>query len=341
MPGSAVIMLGAGYSAVAGLPLASRLLDADTYIASRHAKDRFEKVWQDYDSWHVDNCEAHAEEYLRELYLRNRGPFAPPFGWAVELVSAVLSSPRGTDAGPINPRYAVRLTRPLRSDVHTDFWATIVSCFDRVGVVTTNYDLCIERCLRHRRIARSSMPGFFYVGLPLPQVAKGVALPWRPAERMRTVTLDGSIPVYKIHGSLNWVLQDGRISLFQDARAAFRHGGDAAIVPPIPEKEIPVWLQPVWAEAERRLACAQFWIICGYSLPQYDKAVCQMLSRAATPGEKVLFILDPLNTKLKPRWQEVAPTAEIVCLPGLPGGTTQLNRHIRSDRDRRARSRVS
>ena len=235
-----------------------------------------------------------------------------------------MSSPRGLDVGPVNPRYAVRLTRPLRSDIHEEFWAFIVSHCQQVSVVTTNYDICIERCLRHRRMARSSMPGFLYGGLSLPQIAKGVALPWRAENRMRTVNLEGSVPLFKLHGSLNWALQNGQIILFQDARAAFRHGGDAAIVPPIPEKEIPTWLQLVWAEAEQRLTRSESWIVCGYSLPSYDTAMREMLSRAAAGKKKTIFILDPVSSELRAKWQQVALQALIVCLSGLPEGTKEL-----------------
>jgi hypothetical protein len=136
------------------------------------------------------------------------------------------------------------------------------------------------------------------------------------------------VPLMKVHGSLNWIVRVGEISIYQDARAAFRRGGDAAIVPPMPEKEIPTWLHPVWTEAERYLAHADCWVVCGYSLPQYDMAMREMLSRAAVGKRKTLFLLDPVSEQLRPRWQEVAPQAEIGCLLGLPAGTAQLINRI-------------
>jgi len=326
MAESVAIVLGAGYSAITGLPVTSRLFQEGAYFASHGARHRFEDVWRDYDLWCIHHPDASFEEYLGDSYLGNRGAFGPPFTWAVELIGAVLSSPRGQDAGPHNPRYAVRLTRPMRCAAHDDFWSCIMSHFEDVNVITTNYDICIERCLRHRRMARSSMPGFFYGGLPLPQKAKGVALPWRKENRMRAVNLEGTIPLFKIHGSLNWALHDGGITLYQDLRAAFRRGGEAAIVPPIPEKEIPPWLQPVWTAAEQALACAHSWVVCGYSLPPYDTAMRQMLFRAAQRSRKTLFLLDPVSRQLKVRWEMVTLGAEITCLAGLPTGTVELRR---------------
>jgi hypothetical protein len=321
---SVCCILGAGYSFVAGFPLTAQLFEQSTHVASRAAQARFERVWRDYDSWREQNVDGNAEEYLRDLYLGDRGAFAPPFAWAVELIGAVLSTPREQDSELVNPRYAVRLTRPLRCGVHEAFWTGIIARFEAVCAVTTNYDICIERCLRHRHMARSSMPGFFYGGLPLPQTAKGVALPWRPENRMRAVSLTGSVPLLKIHGSLNWVVQNGIVGVYQDTRAAFRRGGDAAIVPPIPEKEIPIWLQPVWSEAERCLSHAGCWVICGYSLPSYDTAMRQMLSRAGADGKKKLFILDPVSGRLASRWNEVSPHSEVVGLGGLPEGVSEL-----------------
>jgi hypothetical protein len=322
--GSVCCIIGAGYSSVAGIPLTSHLLDENVHVASRSAKARFEGVWRDFDIWRKENSLASVEEYLRDLYMGNRGALSPPFTWAVELIGAVLSTPRSQDSGLVNPRYAVRLTRPLRCALHEAFWTCIISRFESISAVTTNYDVLTERCLRHRRMARSSMPGFFYGGLPVPQLAEGVALPWKTEDRMRVIRLEGSVPLMKVHGSLNWSVRLGEILIYQDARAAFRRGGDAAIVPPTPEKQIPPWLQPVWTEAEQHLAYADSWVICGYSLPQYDIAMREMLSRAAAGKRKSLFLLDPVSERLGPRWQEVAPQAEIECLPGLPAGIAQL-----------------
>lgn len=325
---SVCCILGAGYSFAAGFPLTAQLFDESVYIASRAARTRFDRVWRDYGSWREGNVDGNVEKYLRDLYLGDRGGFSPPFAWAVELIGAVLSTPRGEDSELINPRYAVRITRPLRCDVHEDFWACIIARFDTVYAITTNYDICIERCLRHRRMARSPMPGFFYGGLPLPQTAKGVALPWRAENRMRAVSLEGCVPLLKVHGSLNWAVENGAMALYQDARAAFRHGGDAAIVPPIPEKQIPTWLQPIWAESERCLSHAKCWIVCGYSLPSYDTAMHQMLFRAATSRKKKVLVLDPASVRLRERWARVSLDGEVVCLPGLPEGVDELGKWV-------------
>ncbi len=53
--------------------------------------------------------------------------------------------------------------------------------------------------------------------------------------------------------------------MYQDVRPAYRSGGNAAIIPPIPEKPVPSWLENVWREAEVALRNCDTWVICGYS----------------------------------------------------------------------------
>jgi len=114
------------------------------------------------------------------------------------------------------------------------------------------------------------------------------------------------------------------LELYQDLRPAFRHGGQAAIVPPVPEKETPAWLTPVWQEAERELKGARFWIVCGYSLPSYDTAVRNMLRKAHRPGVEHIFLLDPCSSALRDRYASIIRNAHIHALDGLPDGVQQL-----------------
>jgi len=315
---------------VAGLPLARDLLTYDVVVVSKQAERRFQAVWRDYYKWRTENLSRNPEEYLADLYENQRS--WPPFSWAVELVAAVLATPRGYDAGSINPRYGIRITRPSQCGVYTAFWETISDTFDEIAVVTTNYDLLVERGLRHKPMKRVFGPGCYYGGLDRPQILKGTALPFTVKNPQRFVELTGKVPVYKLHGSLNWsrssdgleLYQDVGMQLYQDMRPAFRHGGDAAIVPPIPEKKTPDWLKPVWEEAELRLSRTNCWVVCGYSLPDYDIAVQEMLKRASGSKLEKMFILDPYSEDLRDRYTQVALGVEIYCLAGLPDGIRGL-----------------
>ena len=150
---------------------------------------------------------------------------------------------------------------PFRCDSHLAFWREVLGKAVHVAAITTNYDILIERGLRHRRMTRVFGPGCYYGGIPKPQLLRGTQLPW--AYQGNYIELEGAVPVYKLHGSLNWSRVGDGLELFQDLRPAFRSGGDAAIIPPVPEKEIPAWLQPVWSSAEEELARARFGLFVG------------------------------------------------------------------------------
>lgn len=139
----------------------------------------------------------------------------------------------------------------------------------------------------------------------------------------------------KLHGSLNWSLarqldpqnpplpfddqhDNDQLEIFQDLRAAFRHGGTAAIVPPLPEKEAPRWAHRVWEAAAHRLAEAPLWIVVSYSLPAYDIALRQLFSLAAATGRlREIRLHDPYSATISNEWASVTKVGSIVELPGL------------------------
>ena len=274
---SSVCILGAGFSHIAGLPLASDLLTSQVYAASDAALRRHSAVWIDYKAWNSGQHQP-TELYLTRLFSQ-RGTLngATLWAWAVELLAAVLATPKRSDRVASSPRYQGRITSPVRDPVHDDFWRCILAGTEMKGVITTNYDMLAERGLRHRPMLRPQRPGVYYGGFPRPQLLKGQASPFTTAIDMRSIELTGSVPVFKLHGSLNWSLADSNVIMYQDMRPAFRRGGDAAIVPPAAEKSIPAWMKGVWDEAAHVLDEASLWIVVGYSLPPYDHDVRRLL----------------------------------------------------------------
>lgn len=170
---------------------------------------------------------------------------------------------------------------------------------------------------------RTFGPGCYYGGISRPQRLRGRL----QIGTYYDIELDGAVPVYKLHGSLNWSVAAGDLELFQDLRSALRRGGDAAIMPPAPEKDIPSWLLSVWQGAEEEPSRAQTRVVCGYSLPPYDQAVTQMLgsASAAGPPERII-IIHPQASELCAHYSLIAPTAEVKPLPGLPDALNELSR---------------
>jgi hypothetical protein len=359
-------ILGAGYSHAAGVPLTRELFSTrNVAISSDAANRRFQTVWRDHEAWLYENPSRNPEEYLADLlkhrqsvnwslnkgYVLGHNPSrtseateaqcatlsfldlpvptraVPPFEWAVELIGAALATPLSSDTTTINFRYGARVTFPLHCTSHSAFWREITGKASHVAAVTTNYDILIERGLRHKRMRRVFGPGFYYGGIPKPQFLRGTFLPW--ADYGSRLELEGAIPIYKLHGSLNWSRAGEGLELFQDLRPAFRGGGDAAIIPPVPEKEIPLWLRPVWDSAEEELGRATVWIICGYSLPAYDTAIVDLLRRAAKAGNlRRILVLDPHAPEISCRYSAIVQNVQMVPLDGLPDGIKELGQFL-------------
>lgn len=168
-------------------------------------------------------------------------------------------------------------------------------------------------------------PGCYYGGLSLPQKIKK---PEDPFYRQKNLMLEGTIPLYKLHGSLSWSFEWQHLVLYADARPAFRQQNVCAIIPPVPEKQALSWLQPIWDAAEASLCEARTWIVCGYSLPDYDLLIRAILQRAGKGQCTTVYVLDPAAEQIRERWQAVTPHAQVIPLPGLPHGTDDLRAHL-------------
>ena len=249
---------------------------------------------------------------------------------AVELLAATLATPRGVDRVSASPRYVGRVTYPVRNGTHDRFWDVVLSMTNLRGVVTTNYDTLAERGLRHRPMKRPLRPGFYYGGFPRAQILQGAASPFARPNRERYIALAGSVPVFKLHGSLNWSASPAGIKMYQDVRPAFRRGGDALIVPPLPQEELAPWLSPIWEEAGKALEGAALWIVVGYSLPSYDTGVRTLLAGVGGARQLSIVMLDPSASELTERWLEVIPQARVFALAGLPSGVDELIGRLRT-----------
>lgn len=313
----AAVILGAGWSFVAGLPLAKDLLASPIFVASERSMKRVHAVLDDYERWRRDHPGCGAEEYISEAEDRWFGEV--PWPWVVEAIQAQLAQPRMGDLrARANLRYGQRVINVTYCAAHTRFWLDLLYDYAISIVVTTNYDILAERSLRHRPMLRPGLPGFRYVAQLETAELVGTALPFSQQQnRMRSVVPSGLVPLAKLHGSLNWFLRNGTLHAAQDLRATWRQGGVAAIVAPVREKRPPAWLVPTWQAAAAGLASVDTWIVVGYSLPTYDLAMRALLTEVGT-GVRDLHIYDPDAAATARTWRSVLPRAAVHAHPGLP-----------------------
>ena len=195
--------------------------------------------------------------------------------------------------------------------------------FELAGVITTNYDVTAEQVLGVE--AKSGRPGFNYGKLN--GIYHPPNSPFR-RERERYRQPCGLVRMSKLHGSLNWGLRGNEhLDIYCDLRAAFRQGGTAAIVPPLPEKRVPPWLTATWQEAFETLSQAEVWVVIGYSLPKYDFEV-RGLVEAASRNQRI-EIADPDAQTVASSFAEVASGASFVLREGLPNQPRPAPRRTR------------
>jgi hypothetical protein len=138
---------------------------------------------------------------------------------------------------------------------------------------------------------------------------------------IQRIKISGAVPLFKLHGSISWSLEQGNLIKYFDCRPAIR--GDAAIVAPVTNKTIPSFLHSTWQQAGDALAHSEKWLIVGYNLPEYDQAVRQLFKNKSTHRPSI-HIFDP-NKDIAHRFQTLLPRCCISWHPGLPTGLTHLH----------------
>lgn len=308
---SVAIILGAGFSTIAGVPLASQLFerrpDMDRLVRQKLV-DRVVAHWKRWRS----RTNLSAEEYLAEL----AGHKLREWYDAVWFVGLTVASQMG-ELRPVGGR--LRLTKHYlaRRSVasHERFWTMVFQQWSDVSVITTNYDILAERGLRFQPRPRVVRPGFNY-GFG-PEDLAGRGYPYTYARRIRVT---GYVPLLKLHGSVSWAVENGALVKYHDCRPAIR--GDAAIVAPIVGKSVPAYLQATWEAARARLSRALTWIVVGYSLPAYDQLIQALLYECAAP-ETSVHVFDP-DGMVAQRFRAHLPGVRVHAHGGLPEGIRDI-----------------
>lgn len=296
-----------------GVPLASQLFDRQPNVDVISRQRLIERVLQGWNKWHALTGQT-PEQYLSVLE-SNGGQQWHDATWYVALVIALrMGRVELVGMSPKITRHNINRTSGVTA--HEQFWTTIFSCTEDVSVITTNYDVLIERGLRHKPRPRVPRPGFHY-GCGPEQLEGGGYPSYAHIQRIR---VEGRIPLLKLHGSVSWSIKGDRIIRYHDCRPAIR--GDAAIIAPITEKSVPKIFQPVWDCAASTLTNSDNWIIVGYSFPPYDLAVSELFRSSATRGVRV-HVLNP-DPAVADRVSALLPNAIVEWYRGLPDALTEL-----------------
>jgi SIR2-like domain len=307
------IFLGAGFSVLGDVPLASQLFNEQSEVDVISRQRLVERVLRGWSKWH-DRTEGTPEEYLAVLQASG-GQQWQDATWYVALVIALrMGHVQIVGGKPTIVRHTVNLTSGIKA--HEVFWTGIFRQTADVAVLTTNYDILAERGLRPQPRPRVPRPGFHYGSGP--ESLEGSGYP--SFAHIHQIRAEGAIPLLKLHGSVSWALKDNRIARYQDCRPAIR--GDALIVAPVTEKSVRKIFQPIWDRAASALAVSDTWVIVGYSFPAYDLAINQLF-RANAGRRPRVHILNP-DSGVTDRVRRLLPGVDVYSHPGLPDALIDL-----------------
>jgi hypothetical protein len=80
-------------------------------------------------------------------------------------------------------------------------------------------------------------------------------------------------------------------------------------------------LRPIWDQAREILSSSEAWVFCGYSLPDYDKAVHNLLLESASGATSKVYVRDlnptPVREKLSALLAKAKPSIRIEEGPGI------------------------
>jgi hypothetical protein len=298
------LLLGAGFSRwAANLPVASELFDFDIQIWGSREAGRLEIVKSCKEAWDVARPGG-----LPEQFIAQASSFAEREKKAVQwYLTRRLSEPfiwREWHAGrwrrhvlmiDENRRFGIEGVVRARDFLHR-------FCGPRLaGIITTNYDMLVEYSLGTK--------GFNY-GVPGEVLTGRGAYP--VSQWLNPVTLRGSIPLAKIHGSISWD-EEGR---YTDGRRGLT--GGALIVAPMPDKSPPKHLEGVWSLAEDMLRAASALLVFGFAFNPYDEAVLSLLRGGGARLQSVLLLdIDPKVERACALW----PNAKVISSGPPPSGS--------------------
>ena len=301
------VFLGAGFSLLGGVPLASQLFDEEPYVDTISRAKLIERVRDGWERWY-EQTRGTPEEYLTQLEAWGGQQWRDAVWYVALVVTLGMRGVRVAGQRPTITHHSVSLANNIPEQ--EQFWSILFGKTTDACVITTNYDILAERGLRLKSKPRLPRPGFQYGDGPV-QFSGGS----HPGVfHSRLPVAEGTVPILKLHGSVSWSVGKGGIERHHDCRPAIR--GNPAIIAPANEKRIPSLFQEIWDKAAAALATSQVWIIVGYSFPECDEAV-NSLFRSNALHEPKVHVFNPDATAAR-RLSDNIPNADVRSHAGLP-----------------------
>lgn len=301
------VFLGAGFSILGGVPLASQLFDEEPRVGTVSRAKLVERVRDGWKRWHA-RTQGGPEEYLTHLEALGGQQWRDAVWYVALVVTLGMRGVRVSGQRPTLTHHSIGLANNIPEQ--EEFWRVLFSKTSNVCVMTTNYDVLAERGLRLTPKPRLHRPGFHYGDGPEELTGgshPGIFHSPPPAA-------EGTVPILKLHGSVSWSIGRNGIERYHDCRPAIR--GNPAIIAPACEKKIPSLFQDIWDKAAATLAASNVWIIVGYSFPKYDEAINALFRSNALHQPKV-HVLNP-DASAARRLSGILPGVDVHPHAGLP-----------------------
>lgn len=334
-----VYILGAGFSREAGMPLISDFLSQ-----MRDSYDWLVQQGREREAMAVDEVlkfrlEAASAAYWVNLDLENIEElfslaFANTGGIANSMqlaIAATLDCARKTK-GPQRTRMDVRNSENLFNSKASKWprWVKPASgpqTIDGAGAYEIGtYALAVARLLGMLKDGKpqgeNTFITFNYDTL-LEDALDELGLPFSYGSRIRRKPYKGSkslaeaIPVYKLHGSVNWTRMSDQINLISVLKSyddLIKEMRMPELVPPTWKKIFENEIESVWQEAIGMLNRATRIIIIGFSMPPTDMHFKYLLAAGLRKNislRRILFVNPDTDNELKPRVEKMLRRAYV------------------------------
>ena len=289
------LFIGAGMSKVFGAPLAYELFKQFNVADVKWKSELINRVTKISPS----NCNTEVVERFIEKAKFGEFGRKLPFPALVKFIGLHIMYSTADAGSKWHNRRGHNVCGFFKSSEHVELSSKLFGGIgDKVSILTTNYDVILERMLSPQNSNDVLAPGFSYEGIATELESLG-----DPGNTMwgRPVIAAGKIAICKLHGSLSWKKvtnenNDDELMRMTDCSPA--NNGQSYIVPPMLDKNVEPLMKHTWDTARKLLSACRCLVFIGYSLPEYDIEISNLLRESLSDSLEEIAIFDPKPTKI-------------------------------------------